>query len=137
MGEGILLELTISVIGVAVLVGVSWLLGGLKTISVTQESAADRLSFDEPDFDVGEWFVGADGKAAAALAADRSEIALVFVIGDGLGTRRFRHGSVGVERHGATIHFRLNEPSLNAVRVAAGDASLAEQWVLSLAGARL
>ncbi|MCB2099048.1 MAG: hypothetical protein AB7F91_14315 [Parvularculaceae bacterium] len=137
MSEGMLIELAVSLAGIAILIAVSWLLGAMKSVAVTEEAAQDRLAFDEPDFDVGEWFFGADGKGAAAVSADGSETAVVFANGDGLGTRRFRHGSVGVERHGTIIEFRMREPSLRAVRVVATDETTAEQWVLSLAGARL
>jgi len=137
MSSDLLIEFAVSLVGVAFLVGVSWLLGGMKSVKVTGEAAADRLSFDEPDFRIGEWFVAADERAAAAISADGGETALVFSIGDGLGTRRFRHGAVGVERHGARLEFQLREPSLRVVRLTAPDERAAEQWVLRLAGARL
>lgn len=137
MSHGLLIEFVASVIGVAILVGVSWLLGGMKSVKVTSEAAAHRLAFDEPDFRVGEWFVGSDEKAAAAVSADGGETALVFSIGDGLGTRRFRHGAVSVERRGVQLDFRLREPSLRSVLLTAPDERSAEHWVLRLAGARL
>lgn len=137
MSRELLIELAVSIAGVAILVAVSWLLGAMKSIAVTEEAAKDRLAFDEPDFDAAEWFFGADGKSAAAISGDGSETALVFVLGDGLGTRRFRHGAVSIERHGAVIIFRTGEPALRSVKLAAPDAADAEQWVLRLAGARL
>lgn len=132
-----LIYLGVSLLGVLALVGFSWILGALKSAEVTESSAVDRLSFDEPDFKTGEWFIGADGKSAAALSADGGETALVFAVGDGLGTRRFRHGAVGVELHGNILEFALGEPSLRKVRLAAPDPAAAAQWVLKLAGARL
>jgi len=137
MGPELIAELAVSVMGVAILVGVSWLLGAMKSAKVTMEAAIDRLSFDEPDFSAGEWFVGADGKGAAVISADGRETAVVFALGDGLGTRRFRHGAMGMERHGAAIKILMNEPSLGAVNVIAPNETTAEQWILKLAGARL
>jgi hypothetical protein len=137
MSYDLLIEFVVSMIGVAFLVGVSWLFGAMKSVRVTCDAAADRLAFDEPDFRVDEWFIGADQKAAAAVSADGGETALVFSIGDGLGTRRFRHGAISVERHGVCLDFQLREPSLKLVRLAAPDERSAEHWVLQLAGARL
>ena len=75
MSSDLLIEFAVSLVGVAFLVGVSWLLGGMKSVKVTGEAAADRLSFDEPDFRIGEWFVAADERAAAAISADGGETA--------------------------------------------------------------
>ena len=137
MATETLIYLGASLLGVALLVGVSWLLGAMRSAEVTESAAADRLSFDEPDFRSGEWFIGADGKSAAARSEDGAETALVFAVGDGLGTRRFRHGAVGVELHENILEFALGEPSLRKVRLAAPDPAAAAQWVLKLAGARL
>ncbi len=131
------IDLLISVAGIAILVGFSFLLGAMKSAIVDLASASDRLSFDEPDFRASRWMVGADGKAAAAVSADGRETALVFSVGDGLASRRFRHGSVGLEKVGAAIDFQLNEPSRVRVRLAAADKKAAEQWLLSLGGPRL
>lgn len=129
--------MAVSFVGIAILVALSWLLGAWRSASVTRAAAAERLAFDEPDFKVGEWFVSADGKSAAAISADGQETALVFAMGDGLVSRRFRHGSVGVRQAGAVIEFAMREPSLRAVRVTAPDEAAAARWVLSLAGPRL
>lgn len=130
-------EIAVSLAGIAVLVLVSWFLGALRTAKVTQEAAAERLAFDEPDFAQGDWLVGTDGISAAAVSADGAEGALVFVIGDGLGTRRFRRGGVAVERSGAILAFKTSEPSLPKVRVSAPDEATAARWVLTLAEPRL
>lgn len=137
MTGSLILDLAISLAGVALLVALSWALGGMKTIPVTLEAARERLAFDEPDFLPGEWFVGRDAKAAAVTSLNGEETALVFALGDGLATRRFRHGAIGVERAGKTVLFRLGEPSRAAVRLDGGDEESAARWVLTLAGRRL
>lgn len=81
--------------------------------------------------------IGADGKSAAILSADGAETALIFAIGDALATRRFRHGAIGLEKHGEVIEFHLNEPSKRAVLLKAADRKAAEEWLLRLAGPRL
>jgi len=131
------IEIAISFVGIAILIGISWALGALRTITVEEINARDRLAFDEPDFDPAAWLIGVDGRSAAALSADGLEIALVFAVGDGLATRRFRHGAVRVEKSGSSILFRIREPALRRVRLEAADDSAAAQWVLRLAGAKL
>lgn len=137
MTGNLLIDLAVSFVGVAILVGVSYLLGAMRSAIVTDRTAAERLEFDEPDFRAGEWLIGADGKSAAALSVDGAETALVFAVGDRLASRRFRHGAVGIERVGATVIFRMGELSLPKARLEAADEDAAEQWVLRLAGRRL
>jgi hypothetical protein len=132
-----ILDLAVSLGGVLAIVALTFALGAFRSATVTLEAAADRLAFDEPDFSVGDWMIGADGKAAAAVSADRAETALVIATGDGLASRRFRHGAVGLEKVGAAIRLKVGEPSLGAVTLAAGDEATAEQWLLKLAGPRL
>lgn len=131
------IEIAISFVGIAILIGISWALGAMRSIAVDETNARDRLAFDEPDFVPVAWYVGADGKSAAALSEDGGEIALVFAVGDGLATRRFRHGAVSVEKSGTSILFQMREPALRQVRLDATDESVAAQWVLRLAGAQL
>lgn len=132
MATGLVLELALSLLGVAILVGVSYWFGAWRSASVTLENAADRLAFDEPDFQAGEWLLGADGRSAAALSADRGEIALVFALGDGLATRRLARKTARLSRDGAGVVFLLGEPSRRAVRLVATDPAGAEQWLLRL-----
>lgn len=131
MTKGLLIELGLSLVGVAVLVGVSYLAGAWRDAALTIEAAAERLRFDEPDFRPGAWLLGADAKSAAALSADENEVAVVFVLGDGLATRRLKRARV--VQDGKSIIFVLNEPSRKAVPVAAKDEAEARRWLSSLA----
>lgn len=133
----LVLDLAISLGGIVLLVALSYTLGAFRTVTVTEETARERLAFDEPDFRPSEWFVGADQKSAAVLSQGGAETALVFAVGDGLATRRFRQGSVSVEHEGTDVLFILGEPSRRAVRLKAVDGTAAERWVLRLAGRRL
>ena len=132
-----LVEVAISLSGIAILIGLAWALGATRSVAVTADVAVERLAFDEPDFKPGEWFIGADGKSAAAASVDGHETAVVFAVGDGLATRRFRHGAVGIEKAGTSLLFKIGEPSLRTLRLAAPDESAAAHWVLRLAGPRL
>jgi len=131
------IDLVISLVGIMVLVGISYLLGAMRSVIITSDAALDRLAFDEPDFRPGFSMIGEDGKAAAIIAADDRETAVVFAVGDGVATRRFRHGAVSLEKHGAVIEFVLNEPSKRAVQLRAADSQVAEEWLLRLAGPTL
>ena len=129
--------MAISLAGVLVLVLVSFLLGGLKSAAVTREAAAERLAFDEPDFRAAEWMVGADGKAAATVSIDGAEAALIFAIGDGLASRRFRRGGVALRRDGSTLLIDTREPSLWGLKLKAPDEASAAEWLLHLQRAPL
>lgn len=134
MTGNLFLDLAISFAGVAVLVAVSYLLGGWRSAPVDEAAARDRLAFDEPDFNPGAWLFGADGKAAAALSEDGREAAFVFSVGDGLSTRRARCGEVAVEAAGRTLTARLRDPSKWALKLSAGSPEEAARWASRLSG---
>lgn len=132
MPTDLFIKLGFSLAGVGLLVGLSCLLGAWRSARVTIAAAAERLSFDEPDFKPAQWLVGADEKAAAALSADGAEIGLVFVMGDDFATRRLKRSSAKVRREGSALMFLLREPSRRAVRIATADEKAAEDWLLRL-----
>lgn len=135
MTGNLFLDLAISLAGVAVLVGASYLLGGWRSVSIDEAAARDRLAFDEPDFTPGEWLFGADGRAAAALSEDGREAAFVFSVGDDLSTRRMRCGDVPVDASGPTLTAHLRDPSKWALNIAAGSPEEAARWASRLSGA--
>lgn len=137
MTGNVAVDLAISLAGILVLVGVSYVLGGWRSAAVTAEAATTRLRLDEPDFDPIEWMVGTDGRCAAAVSGDRREIALVFAIGDKLASRRFRRGAVSMEKQGPAVIFRMKEPSLRMLRLVAPAETDVEGWLSRLAGPRL
>lgn len=134
MTTGLLIELGLSLAGVGVLVAATYFLGAWRTARVTLEAAAERLKFDEADFEPQDWLIGADGKAAAAISRDGAELGLVFVVGEDFATRRLRRSAVRLARDGAAIIFDLKEPSRRAVRIMAPDEGAAAQWFLRLGG---
>lgn len=135
MTGNLYLDLLISFAGIAVLVGVSFALGGWKSARVDEVAAQDRLAFDEPDFDVVEWLFSEDGKAAAAISRDGEEIAYIFAVGDGLSTRRVRKGAAKVEAAGEMVTVRLGDASFGRLRLAARDGEAAARWAGRLGGA--
>lgn len=132
MPKDLLIEFGLSLAGVGLLVGLSYLLGAWRSARVTLASAAERFGFDEPDFKPGHWLIDAGEKSAAVLSADGTEVGLVFAMGDDFATRRLKRSSALVQREGAALLFLLREPSRRAVRVAAPDEKAAEDWLLRL-----
>lgn len=137
MTGNLLLDLVISLAGVALLVFVAFLLGATRTLTLDRATAEERLAFDEPDFRPGDWLVGRDGRAAIALSESGAETAVVFVNGDGLGVRRFPTGRLRIERGGDSVVVLLGDISRGKVAVAAADAAEAEAWAGRLAAATL
>ncbi len=135
MTGNLYLDLLISLGGVAVLVLVSFLLGGWKSAKLDEAAARDRLAFDEPDFRPSEWLFGGDGKSAAALSEDGAEAAFVFALGDGLATRRAALGAVPVKVDGDKVVASLHDPSKWALTLAAGSPEEAARWAGRLSGA--
>ncbi|MFN3961098.1 MAG: hypothetical protein ACK4NP_14460 [Parvularculaceae bacterium] len=137
MTTGLLIELGLSLAGVAVLVAATYFLGAWRTARVTLDAAQNRLGFDEPDFEPGDWMISSDERSAVALSRDGAEIGLVFVMGDDFATRRLSRSAARITRQADAILFLLKEPSRRAVRVAAPDEAAAEQWLLRLRGERV
>lgn len=135
MTGDILLDLAISLGGIAALVAASWLLGGWRTAWASLEAARERLAFDEPDFAPADWCVGVDGKAAAAIDAGGA-LAVVFVVGDSLATRRLAPGAVDARVDGSSVVVRLGDISRRDVRLAAADEREARAWLGRLGGRR-
>lgn len=128
------LDLLVSVAAIALMVGISWLLGAWRNVPVDEASAAERLAFDEPDFAPVRWMVGADGKAAAALSAAGGEAAFVFAVGDSLASRRLQLGAFRVSRDGEEIIAAIADPSKPAIRLRAPSAAEAADWAGGLGG---
>jgi len=122
------IDLAISLGGIILMVAVSYFLGAWRTVKIDAAAAADRLSFDEPDFKPRAWCVSSDGRAAAAASVNGRETALVFVLGDGLASRRFRHAAAPVTQDGRSLVWRLGEPSLPKVTVTAENEDIAADW---------
>ena len=132
MDSQLIIEFGVSFAGVAMLVALSYFLGAWRSAAIDEASARDRLAFDEPDFTPSAILIGADRKAAATRSVDGRELALIFTLGDGLATRRYRSGAVEAQIDGAAVVIQTREPSLRRLRLQAGDAAQAAQWLLAI-----
>jgi hypothetical protein len=135
MTGNLYLDLAISLAGVAILVAVSYALGAWRSATLDEDAAVERLAFDEPDFRPGEFFASRDGKSAVLVSQDRSEVAFVFPVGDGLSTRRLRAGGFPVTAQGSAVLAVLRDPSRWTLKLAAADEAEAERWAGRLSGA--
>jgi hypothetical protein len=129
----LVLDLLISAGGVALLVAISAILGGWRSATLTETAVRERLAFDEPDFSPAALMLGVDGRTAAAQS-ETGEVALVFRVGDGLATRRFRPGAFPVAIEGGRIIVALKDPSIWRLALAAPDAQSAQAWAGRLTG---
>jgi hypothetical protein len=134
MTGSLFLDLLISVGGVALLIALSWLLGGLRSVRVDETAATERLAFDEPDFAPADWLTSADGCAAAAISRDGRDAAVVFAVGDRLATRRFKAGAVAVHVDGRSVAVLLGDVSRPKIALLAPDADAANRWARRLRG---
>ncbi len=80
-----ILDLAISIAGVSLLVLLARLIFGPGGRGIDRAAAAERLGFDEPDFEPTDWLIG---EGAALARNNAGELAVVIVHGDGLVTRR-------------------------------------------------
>ncbi|MCA8889228.1 MAG: hypothetical protein KDA46_10390 [Parvularculaceae bacterium] len=132
MTGNLYLDLAISLVGVGLVVLISYFLGAWRSVKVTEAAAADRLAFDEPDFAPERWMIGVDGAVAAALAKAGGEIALVFSLGDRLVSRRLPALAVKCSARDGTLVFELGEPSKRAIRLVAASSQQAGEWARAL-----
>lgn len=82
--------LALPVAGIALILLVIWLTGGLKSARVDRAKALARLAEDLPDFEAGSLAVDADGRLALARATSGDELVLVFAVGNRLATRKLK-----------------------------------------------
>lgn len=137
MTGNLLLDLAVSAAVTAALVVLSFLLGAWRSVRVDEGRMRDRLAFDEPDFRPGAFLIGIDGKAAAALDEAGGEGALVFALGDGLATRRFKLGALAAKSENGAVMVTLRDLSKWRVRIAAPNAEAAAVWAGKLGGGPL
>ncbi len=134
MTGNLAIDLAISLAGIALMVGVSFLIGAWRSAPVSEVAARERLAFDEPDFAPAHFMVSGDGRAAAAISGAGDEAAFVFSVGDSLATRRFRLGAFKVCCEGGEVLAEIADPSKPKLRLVARDAEEAADWADGLGG---
>ena len=92
--------LMFSALGVAAMVGLTWILGGLRTAVIEDcDAAADLMRRDFIAFEAGDAILSVDGTAAflVPVGGDKSQgekVGLVFAMGQRFATRLLSRGDV-------------------------------------------
>ena len=114
MTGNVLLDLGVALAAVIVLTGLSWVMFRRGRKTLTLDRAAERLSFDEPDFLPAAWIM--DGPHAAARN-EAGDLAVVSVHGDGVVTRRFRVGEARISYDGGCLIIDAADHTWRPVRI--------------------
>lgn len=129
-----LIDLAISIIGIALLVALARVIfprAGAAAIS--EKAVRDRLAFDEPDFQIEALLLDAPHGAALALGKT-DDIALVKKAGDGLVTRRAHRGQLQCDRDGAQLRLGISDHSFRSFAINADSDAEAQHWAVRIAG---
>lgn len=120
------LDLAISLGGIAFLVGLILWLFPSGAAALTKEAAAERLAFDEPDFTPQDWAIDAAGRGG--LAIDAHEAALIRRNGADLATRRVRTNKLNASNEGAVLILSLDDPTFPPLRLTLASNEAAADW---------
>ena len=127
--NGQLLQLAISLVGIALMVGLCLWLFGAKVAALTAETVAESLARDVPGFAAGRVALSRDGRAALIQDARNGAVHLALARGDGMVTRKLARGTA-FKRDGEQLQVMLNEFTLRQARLDLADAS---DWEAKLA----
>ena len=120
------LDLAISLGGIAfLLVLIRWLFP-LGSAIITEKSALERLAFDEPDFKPHAWLIDQSGMSALALSD--GEAALIKRNGVDLATRRTELNTLRVDCDGALLTVSVDDATFPPMHVTAGTNEEAAHW---------
>lgn len=124
--------LIISAVGIAFLVMMTWVLGGMKEATFGQpEEVLDRFRQDFYGFSASEIKISDNGGHAALLqSADKAQIGLCFAMGDSFATRLLRAGDIAaLQQDGNTVTFKLNEFTGRKVSLQFDDQDQTQSWL--------
>jgi hypothetical protein len=116
----------ISVVGVAAVIGLTWLVGwGRQARIASLEAASARFQADFPAAEVKGGAVGKDGRAALLELGEG--FGLVTVLGDELVTRKLRAHEFALKRGKDCLVLELPDPTLARAQLAL-DAEMLAHW---------
>ncbi len=124
------LDLILPVGGIALIVLVVWLVGGLRNASIDDADTVRRhLALDHPEFEPGELRLAAD------KILDRGErrSAVLFALGDRVTVRIVAPGDLaGVAARGGDLVLTLTDLGARRLTLRLGDAKAAQAWAVRL-----
>lgn len=109
------------------LVGLARFVFGQRKAGFDEAAIAERLAFDEPDFEPLEWLISASG---AIAVNGRQEAALIKPLGDGLVTRRLDLRDLHIRREGSNLVVDGPDHTFSGMVVGAGDEHEAQRWIV-------
>jgi hypothetical protein len=128
------LDLILPLAGIALIVLVVWLTGGLRSATIDDgETVRGQLALDHPEFDPGDLRLAADKRSA--LAVDRAErrIAVLFALGDRVTIRIVAPGDLaGVLARGGDLVLNLADLGARRIVLRLDDAEAAHAWAARL-----
>ncbi|WP_428409054.1 hypothetical protein [Hyphococcus sp.] len=128
MTGNLIIDSLISLAAIAFMVALAWFVFRAPPAPVTEDAAAERLAFDEPDFRPVAWLVDRDGRAAIAEGAG-GDVAIVSRLGIDLVTRRFPAAAVRAEAGDGALTIRPADPGSRRLVIAADGAA---EWARKL-----
>jgi hypothetical protein len=127
-----LLQLMISVAGIALMVGLCRALFGAAVAPLTEAVLAQSLSNDVPGFRAGSMALSGDAHFALIEDGRSGAIYLAVMRGDGVVTRKLGR-DFDVSRNGSRLDFRLRDFTLDRARFDIADAHAWEEKLKGLA----
>jgi hypothetical protein len=128
-----LLQLLISVAGIAVMVGLCWLLFGDKDSALGDvATVAERLARDVPGFRAGAATLSRDARSALIENASDGQVYLAIMRGDDLVARRLACG-IRVARKDNRLELTLDDFTLHNAELDLADAATWETRLKGLA----
>ncbi len=130
------LELVMPVGGVALILLVVWLTGGLRSASLADAaSVRDLLAASHPGVAYDDIAVAADRRSAVAVAASGREAVLVLAVGDRITTRIIAPGDLAAVRSiGETVLVTFADLGVRRVRMTLEKTGRAERLAARLQG---
>ncbi|WDI31329.1 hypothetical protein PUV54_15375 [Hyphococcus flavus] len=122
MTGNLLLDSLVSLGAIGLMVLLAWVMFRAPLKPVTEEEAAERLRFDEPDFKPVSWLIDEKGRAAFAEGED-GDYALVSRLGVDLVTRRYPAIAVNAAEEGGALVLKPLDPGSSTVRLHTADAA--------------
>jgi len=128
------LDLILPVAGIALIILVVWLAGGLRSASIDDaETVRRHLALDHPEFEPGDLRLAADKRSALAIDRGKRRIAVLFALGDRVTIRIVVPGDLaGAAAHGGDLVLTLTDLGAHRIVLRLGDVVAAQVWAAQL-----
>jgi len=130
------LDLILPVAGIALIVLVVWLTGGLRSATIDDgEMIRRHLALDHPEFDPGDLRLAADKRSALVVDRGERRIAVLFALGDRVTIRIVAPGDLAdAAARGGDLVLALTDLGARRIVLRLGDVEAAQAWAARLDG---